>query len=228
MNRKTKELLSTWLIRIAVFFLLVLVFWKVPVIVKPYLNRVLSDVLDDQSSKVEIGSSVLSTIVKYFLSVVLTPLITKCIESLFSPPQKLPKIMITAPNNNVNNISGVKTINSCPQNLCINFGQIGNQFRIVHAIVKNTGESSITGISINGKKTSFTLEPKTSNPVYFIVSESDMATWRDDSFDFPYNICDDQGHLFSGWYRIKLNDNQTCASFYPTKRIRRRLFKNVL
>lgn len=228
MNRNTKELFRTWLIRIAVFFILVLVFWKVLVFVKPCLNRVLSNVLDDQSSRVETGSSVLSAIADLVLSLVITPFITKFFESLILPPQKPPKILITVPNNNVNNVSGIKSTSSYSQNLCIYIGQIGNQFRIIHAIVKNTGESAITGISINGKKTSFTLEPKTSNPVYFIVDESYMATWRDGSFDFPYTVCDDQGNLFSGKYRIKLDDNQTCASFYPTKKIRRRLFKNVL
>lgn len=228
MNRNSRKSLFTWVIRIIVFLVSIGLFWMLLGFIRPYLEDLLASITNSELTETETTASILSVLIDFALSAVITPFVTKHIESVIIPPQRAPKILISAPQSNFNNISGVKTTHSYPMRLCVKVGQEQSHFRIVYAQIKNIGESVITGILINKQELNITLEQNQSSLLYFIVSESFISTQRTRIIDLPYCVQDDQGDVYAGKYCIQFGHNLSGATFHPKKKLKRRLFKNAL
>lgn len=195
---------------------------------RPYLKSILAGITDSELAETEKSASILSIFIDFALSAVITPFVTKHIESVIIPPQRAPKILISAPQNNFNNISGIKTTHSYSLRLCVKVGQEQSRFRIVYAQIKNIGESVITGISIKKQDLNITLEQSQSSLLYFMVSESFINTQRISPIDLPYCVQDDQGEIYTGKYCMQFDHNLTGATFRPQKKLKRSWFKNAL
>lgn len=228
MNRNGRKAFFTWFIRIIIFAVFISLFWMLLGFIRPYLEMLLASITDSELTETETIASILSVLIDFALSAVITPFVTKHIESAIIPPQKAPKILISAPHSSFNNISGVKTTHSYSLRLCVKVGQDQSHFRIVYAQIKNIGESAITGFLINKQELNIILEQNQSSLLYFIVSESFISTQRIRTIDLPYCVQDDQGDVYAGKYCMQFDHNLSGATFRPKKKLKRSWFKNAL
>lgn len=229
MNRKN---ILLWFLRIIVLFALIFVFWNALDHFRPYLLGLISEFIIPESSENEntknvIVSALLGTF-SLAISTASTVFITKFVESLFTPIENVPKVLITCPQHKDQNLSGRRLRHDCDQRLCINVGNEQNPFRIVYAQVKNTGENVVLEVSINKQVIASVLERGESKKFFFIVHEPINNAPNVSNYEFMYSVRNDRSDIYVGKYRMTVDRSLSKATFCLRKKSKRSMLKNAL
>lgn len=214
------------------FFLLIIVFWKILEHFRPYLLGFISEFMIAESSENEntknIIASTLFGILSLTISTVFTTFISKAVESLYTPIESVPKVIITCPQYKDQNLSGRRLKHDCDQHLCINIGNRQNPFRIVYAQVKNTGENVVLEVSINEQVIASVLEHDESKKFFFIVHEPVNNAPNVRNYEFMYSVQNDRSDIYVGKYRMTVDCNLSKATFCLRKKLKRSMLKNAI
>lgn len=213
MDEKKKKILSKWLVRIVIFFVLAIILWLCFKLIKPSLIEILSNF-----SNLKNKTSKLSNIISYIFGIfdmIISIIITAVIHSKIEKRQDLPKIKIIPNQVHGRNISGVKkekNINYTPR---IEVGEKQIKYRIVFAKIINTGKNSITECSIEEQVISFLLTPNDETPIYFILygHEEGKAV----NYELKYLVQDTKNNSYKGTYCMQLDIEKGVASFWVQK-----------
>lgn len=226
MRRKNNNIaIFIWVIRIVIFLSAAILLWLILDLIMPYMLAFVKNVTSSDESNI---NNRMFSILGALLDVVIAAVLTSYIESIYTARLNLPRIFITMPQTNLRNVSGVKVTHSCAQHLCIKIGKSESKFRVIYATVRNTGNRIISRCMINKQVLNLTLGPDQTSPLYFIVYEDVDGTKEKKKYKVSYCIQDDQGNSYVGKYCMRIDYEESIATFSICKRMRRSVLTNAL
>lgn len=223
-DENNKKNLFVLFIKFIVFVICLLIIWRILVLIRPYIVQVFSESTDGDYTLIE---RIISAFLGFF-DLIISVMTTSFIESIFMAKQDLPRVFLYSPQGRAQNVSGIKTMNTCNSRLCVEIGIKQSKFRIVYARIQNTGKRTISECSINGQMINIMLPPNQSSELYFIIYTTDEFPQTDGNIEFPYCIRDDQGNTYMGKYTMKVNYGKSIATFHPIKKMKRSILKDAL